>query len=136
MFKLSSRGEYGLRAMRVLAEKGAFQPVPLETIAREEDISINYLEQLFLRLRRADLVKSVRGPNGGYQLKRSPEKISVGKILRSVEGPIAPQLCVLSLPKGERCSRINKCSSRDLWVRLAKKIEDVLEQNSLKDLME
>ena len=105
--KLSTRGQYGLKAMFVLAEEyGTQEPVYLSEIAKRQHIPENYLEQLARELRKAGLINSIRGPKGGYLLSRAPESISVGEILRTVEGDLAPTDCAghKGAPAGDRKS--------------------------------
>ena len=94
--KLSAKGEYGVRAMARLALNHQEGPLPLPEIARAEEISLQFLEQIFLLLRRANLITSVRGARGGYVLGREPGKISIGDIINVLEGPIAPVECLTS----------------------------------------
>jgi Rrf2 family protein len=92
--RLSTRGHYGLKAMFDLAQHYGSEPIPLKTVAERQNISDNYLEQLIAILRKAGLVKSVRGAQGGYILARDPGSITVGDIIRAMEGPIALRLNV------------------------------------------
>lgn len=133
--RVSTRGQYGVRAMLrlgLLSREG--QPVPLRLVSEEEGISLQYLEQLFLELKKAGLVRSVRGANGGYILARSPEKISVGEIVRVLEGPIAPVECVLDSGEGI-CERASGCMTRDIWLRVRDSINSVLDNISLADVV-
>ncbi|MFN2363905.1 MAG: Rrf2 family transcriptional regulator, partial [Halarsenatibacteraceae bacterium] len=92
--KISTRGRYGLRAMIDLAINEEGEAIPLRVIAEREDISEQYLEQLFANLRKSGLVKSVRGAHGGYLLNREPENITAGDVFRVLEGPVSPVDCV------------------------------------------
>lgn len=132
--KLSTRGEYGLRAMHFLAQKYGQGPVPLKSIAQSQDISEPYLEQLLAALRKSGLVRSVRGSQGGYSLGREPGEIRVGDIIRVLEGPISPMECV---NQGEECcARSDGCVTRGIWERLRDSMTDVLDSITLNDMLQ
>ena len=109
--KLTTRGEYGLRAILDLALREGEGPVSLKSIAERQDISDHYLEQLFSSLRKAGLVKSVRGAQGGYLLGKPAEEITVGDVIRVLDGPIAPVECVSEVDP-EDCRRAKTCVTR------------------------
>ncbi len=127
--RLSTRSEYGLRALVSLVHRQSDQPVPLRVIAEEEGISEQYLEQIFVELRRAGFVVSVRGAKGGYRLARSSDDIRVGDVVRLLEGSLAPYDCLES--EGPGCARQDRCYTRKVWQRLQNTIEDTLGQMSL-----
>lgn len=131
--KVSTRGQYGVRAMIELALNYGQGPMPLKTIAEKQELSEHYLEQLLGALRKAGLVSSVRGAYGGYELNKSPEDILVGDIVRVLEGPIAPVECVAETTE-QVCSRIDCCATHLLWDRLREAIENVLDSVTLEDL--
>lgn len=107
------------------------KPVTLHDIAEREDISINYLEQLFAKLRKNSIVNSVRGPGGGYVLAKKAEEIRIGEIVEAVEESLAPVACV----EGDSgCSRIDKCVTFKLWKGLGDRIRDFLNSMTVKDL--
>lgn len=134
--RLSTKGEYGLRAMVVLALKYRDGPVPLREVAEQENISLQYLEQIFPALRRATLIQSIRGAKGGYTLAREPSKTRVGDIIRALEGPLAPVGCVIEGDDiKEFCSRSTGCLTRNVWERLYERINDVLDEISLGDMI-
>lgn len=133
--KLSTRGEYGLRAMFDLAQRHGEGPISLKSVAERQGISEHYLEQLFSGLRKAGLVKSVRGAQGGYILAREPEEIRVGDVIRVLEGPIAPMDCV-SEEEGEPCARSGACVTRSIWAKVRDSITDVLDSITLADMCE
>ena len=91
--KLSTKGRYGLRAFIDLAVWGENEPISLTSIAERQDISVSYLEQLMAKLKKAGLVNSIRGVNGGYVIAKPAEEISVGDVLRALEGDLAPVEC-------------------------------------------
>lgn len=136
--KVTTKGHYGLMAMAELALHHGQGPVSLKTIAENQGLSEHYLEQLFASLRRAGLVRSVRGAQGGYLLGREPEEISVGDALRVLEGPLVPMDCALEGPLEEidHCTNPHSCLVREVWVKLAKAIEEVADGITLADLRE
>jgi Rrf2 family protein len=131
--RLSTRGRYAARAMYDLALHSQKGPVSLRTISARQEISEKYLEQLFLKLRRKGLIRSVRGPGGGYLLGKEARKITVGEILRAVEGPLMPVFCVDD-PPNKRCHRAEDCRMREFWQELGRKILDCLDSQNLEDL--
>lgn len=132
--KVSAKGEYGVRAMAILALDFRAGPIPLREIAEREGISYQFLEQIFLPLRRAGLIESVRGAKGGYVLARPPEEINVGDILRALEGPIAPVECV-GEGNEDSCGRSAACLTRGIWERLRDRMSEVLDDISLADVL-
>jgi Rrf2 family protein len=108
-------------------------PVPLREISKRQDISEKYLEQLFLKLRRAGLIRSVRGPGGGYLLAKKASKINMYDILKAVEGPLTPVFCTDN-PPGRRCKRSKTCDMRKFWLELSRQILNCLEHQTLGDL--
>ncbi len=131
--RLSTRGHYGLKAMFDLALNYGDNPIPLKSIAERQGISDNYLEQLISVLRKAGLVNSVRGAQGGYILARKPEHINVGEIIRALEGPIAPVDCVSEVEPTE-CDQSDFCITRTVWARVRDSIAEVLDSISLADM--
>jgi Rrf2 family iron-sulfur cluster assembly transcriptional regulator len=131
--KITTRGRYAVMALVSLAEASRGNPVPLQRIARQESIPESYLQQLFLRLRKKNLVKSIRGPGGGFILARPPSDITVGEIIRTAEGKPANVGCRQS---GRQCNMINKCRTQGMWDALEGRIEEFLDSMSLDDLFE
>ena len=131
--RLSTRGRYAARAMYDLALHRDQSPIPLRSISARQEISDKYLEQLFLKLRRKGLVRSIRGPGGGYCLGRDASEITVGDILRVVEGPVTPVFCTDDSP-GKRCKRSLECEMRLFWQKLGEKILECLDSVTLEDL--
>ncbi len=133
--RMSTRGRYALRAMLDLALHDDEGPVLRHDIATRQEISADYVAQLFQRLCAAGLVKGVKGPGGGYQLAHDPSTIRVGDIVRAVEGPISPVQCTTpSLGGQPSCRRAEGCTTRLLWVRLAEVIDQFLDTITLKEL--
>jgi Rrf2 family cysteine metabolism transcriptional repressor len=132
--RISTRGRYGLRAMVELALHFGEGPIPLKNIANQQELSEHYLEQLMGNLRKAGLVKSVRGAQGGYELAKAPPQISAGDILRVLEGPISPVECIDEGKKKGSCEKIDLCPTRILWLRIYEQINKVLDSTTLEDL--
>ena len=133
--KVSTRGEYGMRAMVSLARMYGQGPVPLTTIAADSAVPPAYLEQLIGPLRRAGLVTSTRGASGGYQLARPPEQVRAGEIYRVMEGPIAPMSCVSEESDDDSCPMIDGCATRIVWIRVRDSIAEALDSTTLADLV-
>ncbi|MBI5344366.1 MAG: Rrf2 family transcriptional regulator [Deltaproteobacteria bacterium] len=130
--RLSTRGQYAVRAMVSLACHAGKKPVTLKDISVEEGISLSYLEQLFGKLRKGNIVKSVRGPGGGYVLARPPSEISVGAVISVVEEPLNPVACLDDGSAG--CDRAKNCITQKVWKGLAVKISEFLNSISIEDL--
>jgi len=133
--KLSTKSTYGLRAMLAIAMNGRDHATSIADIARKEAISVCYLEQLLNKLRRKGLVESLRGARGGYVLARDVSRITVGDIVKTLEGNIYPVHCVSAQKiSGGACKRGKSCVPKLVWFKLAKAIDDCLESVTLKDL--
>jgi Rrf2 family iron-sulfur cluster assembly transcriptional regulator len=129
--RLTTKGRYAVTAMLDLAFNSQNNPVTLTDIAARQTISLSYLEQLFARLRKAEIVVGVRGPGGGYQLRESPEKVSIAAIIEAVNEPIDSTKC-----GGEaNCQHDSICLTHDLWVGLSEHIYGYLSNINLADLM-
>jgi Rrf2 family cysteine metabolism transcriptional repressor len=131
--KLSTRTRYGIRAMLELAENYGNGPVQIKSIAREEEISVKYLEQLMTVLKAAGFVTSVRGFNGGYVLAKSPNQIKISDCFDCLEGPVITVDCV---DDKSVCSRSNDCVARLLWAEVQGAAKAVLERTTLQDLVD
>ena len=130
--KLSTKGRYAVMAMVDLARHAQAKPVSLSDIATRQEISLSYLEQLFARLRRAGLVKSVRGPGGGYYLARIATKIKVVEVVLAVDEPLDATNC-----GGQgNCQDGKPCITHDLWEGLNEKIHEYLESVNLQQLVD
>jgi len=129
--KITTRGRYAVMALVSLAGASRGNPVSLKGIARNEEISEQYLQQLFARLRRGNLVKSVRGPGGGFILARHPAEITIGEIIRAAEGPPARVGCRNS---GRKCGMIERCRTQNMWETLESRIEEFLDSITVEDL--
>ena len=132
MIRVSTRGRYALRAMVDLARHNGQGPVARHDIARRQDISADYVAQLFRPLQAAGLVEGVKGPGGGYRLIRRPDQIRAGDIIEAVEGRVALAPC---LEHGEgSCPRSNDCATRRLWEQLSTRMRQMLDAYTLQDL--
>jgi len=135
--KLSTRGRYGVKAMFDLAANQHNGPVSLKSIAERQNLSEAYLEQLFANLKKAGLVKSVRGAQGGYLLGDEAENITVGQILRTLEGTVAPVECVDDMNDGaEECPDADNCVTRFIWQKIRDSIAEVIDSITLQDMIE
>ena len=130
--RLTTKGRYAVTAMLDLAIHATESPIPLADISQRQGISLSYLEQLFARLRRQGLVKSARGPGGGYRLNRQPEDIAVIEVLNAIDEKIDTTRCG---GKGD-CQDGQACLTHDLWFDLSKQISDFLSRISLGELVE
>ena len=133
--KVSTRGEYGMRAMVELSRRYGEGPTSLSTIADSSIVPAAYLEHLMRELRERELVKSTRGAHGGYELTRAPGDILVGEVYRALEGPVAPMDCVSEISIDDVCPLIEGCATRVVWLKVRDSIIDVLDSTSLADLL-
>ncbi|MBC2576786.1 RrF2 family transcriptional regulator [Peptostreptococcus canis] len=131
--KLSTKGKYGLKAMFELARCSNEEPVSLKYIAKQQSVSDQYLEQIFSALKKAGLVKSVRGAQGGYLLSKEASQITVADILRVLEGDMAFTECLLDR---DACENFNSCSTRYVWEQIKQAIENVTMSISLQDMVD
>ena len=131
--KLSTKGRYGLKAMFVLALEQDKGPIPLKLIANRQNISMQYLEQIFSALKKANLVKSVRGAQGGYLLAKNAKDITVGDVLNVLEGPVSISECMLD---EDICENSNTCVTKGVWEKIKKGIEDVTYSITLQDMID
>jgi len=132
--KLSTKGRYAVMAMADLAIQSAGRPVSLADIAERQEISLSYLEQLFGKLRRCSLVKSVRGPGGGYMLGRGSEDIRISDIVLAVDEPLNATRCHPGSPTGCQSDQ-GRCLTHDLWEELTNQIHLFLSSVSLDDVI-
>ncbi len=135
MIRFSSRGEYGIRMMMDLARHYGKGPEPLSEIAKHEALSATYLEQLVGKLRKAGLVTSHHGAHGGYELSRPPAEITVGDVMRVLEGPISPMICATEGETEDLCYRQYFCSAALVWERVRDSVAKALDSLTLADLV-
>ncbi len=135
--KLSSKGQYAVRALIYLTynSKDNSVPVGLKEIAAGESISLHYLEQIFFILKKAGIVKSLRGPNGGYLLNKKPSEIFIGDIIASVE-PIEIISCISKSKAKKECRRKSVCLAFDMWNSISNKITEFLNSITIKDVID
>ena len=132
--KLTTKGRYAVMAMTDLARNSDGSPMTLAEIAERQDISLSYLEQLFAKLRRGGLVRSVRGPGGGYLLSRSAEAIRISDIVLAVDEPIRATRCQPGSPVSCQGTK-GRCMTHDLWEELSNHIILFLSSVSLDDVI-
>jgi Rrf2 family protein len=131
--KVSSKGEYALRALIFLGNhKG--KVLGIQEISEKTMVSIHYLEQILLQLKKLGFVTSKRGAKGGYMLHKQPEEINIGEVIRDLEGPLSPIGCA-SITKYEPCDLEGGCQLKPLWSLVRDTIAFVLEQTTLDDLI-
>lgn len=131
--KLSTKGRYGLKAAFDLAMNYGNGSIPLKSIAERQDISEHYLEQLISSMRKAGLVKSERGAQGGYQLTKRPSEITVGDVLRVLEGPLGLVDCILE-NNAAVCSKSDRCITRLVWEKIKDSITKTVDSITLQDM--
>ena len=132
--KLSTKGRYGLRAMIDLARYSEDEPVSVSSIAARQDISERYLEQLVGLLKKAGLVRSIRGATGGYVLARDVKEISVGDVLRALEGSLEPVKCAAFYSE-EGCMAADGCVTKYVWQKINESINETVDHMMLDELV-
>ena len=132
--KISTKGRYAIRLMLDLASDTSGKPVSLNDIASRQQISEKYLEQIISVLNKAGYVKSIRGPQGGYQLVKKPEEYTVGMILRTTEGDLAPVSCVGS--GAVECDRADGCVTVRIWQKINDAVDNIVDNITLEDLVD
>ncbi|MCI8275550.1 MAG: Rrf2 family transcriptional regulator [Lachnospiraceae bacterium] len=133
--KFSTKGRYGLRAIVDVAVAGEEAPVSIQAIAKRQDLSEKYLEQLLGMLKKAGLVKSIRGNQGGYQIEGDTAEISVGDILRALEGELLPVDCAGFEEEGA-CKSAKSCVTKYVWKKINESLEETVNHMTLKELAE
>lgn len=130
--KLSTRSRYGTRMMLDMAQHYNEGPTQIGNIAKRQDISVKYLEQLIIPLKKANYIKSVRGPKGGHILAKSPEEITVGEIVNLLEGGITLTDCI---EKPDICNRSSHCLTRGVWQEATKAMYNKLNSITLAEMI-
>lgn len=135
--RISTKGHYAVQALVDMASQSDGTPISLAVIAERQSLSQNYLEQLFVKLRKADLVKSVRGPGGGYLLSRPPSAIAIGEIFSAVDESLSLIECASEThsPHPLPCSRSGECRTQALWARLCQHVNDLLYSITIADVV-
>ena len=131
---ISTRGRYALRVMIDIAENGHRGYIPLDEIAKRQDISEKYLESILVILTRANLLSGLRGKGGGYKLTRTPEEYTIGSILRLTEGSLSPVACLKE--NAEPCKKQSDCKTLPLWKGLNDAINHYLDGITLAELLQ
>ena len=132
--RISTKGRYAIKLMLDLATNDNGEPIRLKDVARRQEISEKYLEQIISVLNKAGFVRSIRGPQGGYVLSKRPEEYTVGMILRLTEGSLAPVECAEK--ESGACEREDDCVTLILWKKLNDAINGVVDHVTLADLLE
>lgn len=132
--KISTTVRYGIRALYELASRKNNEPIQIRDIALNQDLTPRYLEQIFHKLKKSGFITAQRGRKGGYFLLKDPAKITIGDIVRSLEGPIELVYCIGSKNTVEKCSRENSCPTRILWKEISEKISQYFDSVTLRDL--
>ena len=132
--KISTKGRYALRLMLDIAANEGEKPIRIKDIATRQNISDKYLEQIVAVLNKGGMVRSIRGPQGGYTLKEKPEECTVGMIIRLTEGSLAPVECVEE--DAISCERQSDCITYFLWKKIDEAIKGVVDTVTLKDLLD
>lgn len=132
--KLTSKGRYAVMALADLANFNSVNPVPLRDISLRQNISLDFLEQIFSKLKQNNIVKSIRGINGGYVLNKDPVQIKIASILNAVDEKVKTLQCNKESKKGCN-SKTSKCITHNLWDELETHINYFFEEKNLKDLI-
>ena len=132
--KITTKGRYGLRALIDLAQYSEIEPVSISSIASRQGISERYLEQLMTMLKKAGLIKSIRGAGGGYVLAKELSEISVGDVLRALEGNLEPVECT-AFSQEDTCAAAGGCVTKYVWQRINESINRTVDEISLEQLV-
>ena len=133
--KISTKGRYGLRALIDLAQYSEIEPVSINSIAVRQGISERYLEQLMTLMKKAGLIKSIRGAGGGYVLAKDTREISVGDVLRALEGNLETVECT-AFSQEDSCKAAGGCVTKYVWKRINESIKQTVDEISLKQLVD
>lgn len=132
--KISTKGRYGLRAYIDLVRYSTEEPVSISSISARQDISERYLEQLMALLKKAGLVQSIRGAGGGYLPARNPEEVSVGEVLRALEGSLEPVTCAAFHPE-EECKVKDSCVTKYVWKKINESVANAVDSIMINTLV-
>lgn len=133
---ISTKGDYATRALQELTLLYNKGPIQVEEIAERQGLPVRYLEQILLTLKRAGYVESKRGAGGGYYLKKHPREITIGEIIRLMDGPLAPIFCVSEMERRQFCTMEPHCSLRDIWFEVREAISKIVDHTTFQDLCE
>lgn len=132
--KISTKGRYGLESLLDLAIHSTEGHVNIKSIAERCGKSEAYIMQIFLMLRKAGIVESIRGAQGGYRLAKEPAEITVGDVLNVLEGPLAPVACIIQNTK-QPCDRYENCATRAVWEKIMASLNNVVNSITIADLL-
>ena len=132
--QISTKGKYSVRAVLDIAQHSNGSPVPLGAISKREGISLLFLEQLFQQLRKGNVVRSIRGPHGGYVLARDPSEITIGEIVRLIEPPLYTSSCFSKGESVDSCHLADTCIGGAVWKQLAEHVDNFLDSITVADL--
>ena len=130
---LTKMTRFGTRAVFDIAYNSSGLPLQVKDIAKRQELPLKFLEQIFHKLKKADFIKSVRGPSGGYVLAKDPREISIGDIVRAVDEPL-DLICCVSNEKS--CGRTEQCPTRPIWQETSRRIKEYLDSVTIADLCE
>ena len=134
--RITTQGDYALRCILNIAKNGPKGPVAIRQIVQEEGLPLDYIEQLLMKLRRSQLIKSIRGVKGGYILKKAARHISIKDVLEAVEGEAFEVICTRQKNMGKKnCKGSKDCVLKDVWLHLKKSIEDYLGRQTIQSLL-
>jgi Rrf2 family protein len=131
--RISTKGDYATRALQDLTLHYGSGPIPIEKVAERQHLPVRYLEQLLLTLKRAGLLQSKRGVNGGYTLAKPPDQITLGQILRAVDGPVEPIYCLEEASR-DRCGQEAACVLREVWAEVHRAVANIVDRTTLQDV--
>jgi Rrf2 family iron-sulfur cluster assembly transcriptional regulator len=134
--KLSNRSQYGVRALFDMAYYAEGSTVQIHEIAKRQGIPRRFLEQIFFLVKKVRMIDSTRGPKGGYSLRQAPEEVTVGDIIRVLEGPIEPVPCSTMEKDGSVCKYIEKCVTQSVWQEAGELLSNYFDSITLQDLCE
>ena len=132
--RLSTKSRYGVRALFDIAYHSEGLETQVKDISRRQGIPPRYLEQIFQKLRRSGIIGSKRGPSGGYFLNKKPEEITIGEVIRTTEGNIAPVLCLDPEDKSQPCGRSGECVTQVIWNEAGNRLKEYFDSITVKDL--
>ena len=133
--RFSAKAEYGVKAILELAVQSGQRPVQIRNIAKKQGLPVKFLEQAMNALKKAGLVESIRGAQGGYLLNRSPKEISLGDVLKAIDGPMNETRCI-SDSSQTRCEEAGNCVVQDVWTEVKHSFIDLLNSITLQDMCE
>ena len=132
--RISTKGDYATRAMQDLALHYQSGPIQIEEIARRQGLPARYLEQLLLVLKRAGLLESKRGARGGYYLAKHPREVTLGQVVRAVDGPVSPIFCVTAGKRRICPKEAEGCVLRDVWAEVREAVTRIVDHTTFEDI--